>query len=356
MHADSPQKVAVFDSLADALDSFHPPHTLIVTRGTGLWKLHDSVESHRILQVPEGEPKLTDLITLDLDSLKGIRRIVSIGGGSVIDFGKGLLALAEFPEVRTALVGTPRRLYSIGSGYSSIEHVVIPTRAGSGAEASSSAIFLEDSRKIPIVGSALLPTSVIWVPSLLPRKLSHAIVGILDMMGHAVESLLSSQTNKELDLAALDSVRTLMELSEKSELTDWDNLRLLRESLSSGRCQDLRLVSVPHALSHAFATGFPHGLLVGNFLSQFLAGLQEADKERFDYLEGLFSSSSLSLPGFQTVLGELVSRCNRELGVAKFENVEFSQARLAFGDASSRLTSVKIGEHNFSHFNFKRPA
>lgn len=355
MRANGQPEITVFESLGDALGSLNLSNTLIVTSGTGLKNLNDPAGSIGILEVPTGEPKLADLLSLDVSNLKGIRRIVSIGGGSVIDFGKGVLAVAEFPELRSGLVGTTRPMHSIGSSRSTIEHVVIPTRAGSGSEASSSAIFLDDSRKVPIVGRALLPKSVFWVPSLLTRSFSSAIVGILDMMGHAVESLLSVQPNKEQDLAALSSVRTLMDFSEKRQLTDWDNLRLLSESFACGRCQDLRLVSVPHALAHNFSNGLPHGLLVGNFLSQFLSGLPSADQERFDYLGELFLENGLSQEKFQTILEALVSECNRELGISEFEKVEFSDARVAFSDPSSRLTSVRIGEHNFSDFNFKKP-
>jgi alcohol dehydrogenase len=355
MRADSEHNIQVFDSLSDALSSLNLSNSLLVTRGTGLENLEGEFQSLRVLKVPDGEPKLADLLSLDGVYLKGVRRIVSIGGGSVIDFGKGLLSLIDFPELRKNLSIYSKTVHSTGSSQPSIDHIAIPTRAGSGAEASSSAIFTNDLGKFPIVGKSLLPKSVLWVPSLLTRNPTNALVGILDMMGHAVESLLSTQRNKTLDLAALDVVRSLVEISAKKELTHWDNLRLLSASYSAGRCQDLRLVSLPHALAHHFSFGMPHGLLVGNFLSQFLNGLENADKEKYGYLEQLFLMSNVPLREFQISLEDLVSRCNRDFGVGQFEKFSYSEAEVAFSDPSSRLTSLRITEHNFLDFNFQKP-
>ena len=357
MVLDRGQVVQSFSSLAEALGSLEPIDTILVTRGTGLAALNNGtlIDSHRVVISPEGEPKLSDLLDFEAKSLKGVRRIISLGGGSVIDFSKGLAVMAEFPELRSKMLESSRTSYSVGSASSTIEHVVIPTRAGSGAEASSSAIFRHGSRKIPIYGPSLIPSRIFWVPSLLSTDIKSNLSGILDMVGHAFESLLSTRVDSILDVTALDTMQLAIEFGNKTELGSWDNLRLLRASAQAGLCQDVRLVSLPHALAHNFANDLAHGLLVGNFLTQYIKGLRAADNTLFSYLEKLFERQGMSIPLLLEVLEVWVREANVTSGVDTFEKVTLEEAQTAIEDPAARLTKTSVDELSFAHYDFQRP-
>jgi alcohol dehydrogenase class IV len=357
MVSDRGQIVQSFSSLSDALGSLEHIETILVTRKTGLAALKNETltESLRIVIAPEGEPKLSDILDFEVKSLKGVTRIVSLGGGSVIDFSKGLAVLAEFPELRSKMLESSRSSYSVGSAASTIEHVVIPTRAGSGSEASSSAIFRDGSRKIPIYGPSLIPSRIFWVPSLLSPDFKSNLSGMLDMVGHAFESLLSTKADSILDVTALDTMQLAIEFGKKTELGSWDNLRLLRASAQAGLCQDVRLVSLPHALAHSFSNDLAHGLMVGNFLKQFIKGLRAADKNLFSYLEELFERQGISIPSLLEVLEEWVREANAISGVDTFEKVTLEEAQTAIEDPAARLTKTSVNEHSFGLYDFQRP-
>ena len=357
MVSDRGQIVQSFSSLSDALGSLEPNNTILVTRRTGLAALNNEtlIESPRIVIAPEGEPKLSEILDFEAKSLKGVRRIVSLGGGSVIDFSKGLVVMAEFPELRSKVLESSRASYSVGSAESTIEHVVIPTRAGSGSEASSSAIFRDGSKKLPIYGPSLIPSRIFWVPSLLSTDIKSNLSGMLDMVGHAFESLLSTKADSILDVAALDTIQLAIEFGKKTELTSWDNLRLLRASAQAGLCQDVRLVSLPHALAHNFANNLAHGLLVGNFLKQYIKGLRDADNTLFNYQEELFKRQGISILSLLEVLEEWVREANAISGVDTFEKVTLEEAQTAIEDPASRLTKALVDEDSFGLYDFQRP-
>lgn len=357
MESEHGQTIKSFSNLTDALNSLDGLETVLVTRKTGIAALEADglMDSFKIVVAPEGEPELEDVLGLESISLNGVRRIVSLGGGSVIDFGKGMLAIADFPELRGRMANTTPSSYSIGLANSTIEHIAIPTRAGSGSEASSSAIFRMGSKKVPIFGPALVPSSIFWVPSLLDKNPQANLVGILDMLGHAVESLLSTRSNSILDMAALDVIALSIDLGVKSEFDAWDSLRLLKASYSAGVCQDLRLVSLPHALAHNFANDFPHGLMVGNFLIQFLSRLSESRLEDYEFLLNLFSNHNISFLSFLNLLDKWVKEVNSMSEVSSFEHIRFEDARKAMEDPAARLTRFSLDEDSFSRFEFQRP-
>lgn len=350
-------EVQPFPSLNEALKSLGQTDTVIVTRETGLaaLKVEEIAGLHKVVLAPPGEPKLSDLLNFNIRDLYGVKRIVSIGAGSVIDYSKGLLLLAEFPEFRSKLISLARPSYSVGLSSSTIELVAIPTRAGSGSEVSSSAIFKSATEKVPVFGPALVPQRILWVPSLLSDAAFANLGGILDMLAHAVESMMSAKADHSLDLAALDVIRTILDINPKLELNYWDKLRLLKASLNAGLCQDSRLVSLPHALAHTYSNDLPHGLLVGNFLAQFLVGLKHADPNTYRYLDELFENHAMSLHGLLEVIQEMVGKLNTILSVASFEKITFDEASVAMKDPSARLTRVSLQQDSFAHYDFKLP-
>jgi len=98
-------QIEVFNSLQEAMQHIPEDHTVVVASKTGrdyLAKMN-LPKSMRIIEASSGEPMLLDLLSVNPGDLRGVRRIVSIGGGSVIDFGKGLIVLAEFPEVSSRM-------------------------------------------------------------------------------------------------------------------------------------------------------------------------------------------------------------------------------------------------------------
>ncbi|MDP3178147.1 MAG: iron-containing alcohol dehydrogenase, partial [Spirochaetaceae bacterium] len=159
--------------------------------------------------VDEVPPEPSDL---DLDaiavSLKGVLAvaIVAIGGGSVMDAAKVLSALAStgWTTAQLAARGVPSRGAPL---------VMVPTTAGTGAEATPNAIVLfpERNLKIGIVSPHFIPERVILDPMLtlgLPSKLT-ASTGV-DAFCHLLECFISKKANPASDMMAREGMRMLI--------------------------------------------------------------------------------------------------------------------------------------------------
>ncbi|WP_101825465.1 iron-containing alcohol dehydrogenase [Klebsiella variicola] len=113
------------------------------------------------------EPWLSDIEQgVQLAREKGVRAVVSLGGGAVIDAGKAIAALvpAAGPLVDyLEVVGTGRQLEA-----SPLPFVAIPTTAGTGAEVTKNAVINvpERQRKVSLRDDRMLPDLAIVDPAL----------------------------------------------------------------------------------------------------------------------------------------------------------------------------------------------
>src|SRR4051794_35555348 len=136
----------------------------------------------------------------------GCDGIVTIGGGSSIDLGKGiaLLATHEAPLLRYAAVnGGVERITS-----AVVRTVAIPTTAGMGSEVGRAAMINVDGRKLDFISPHLFPARALCDPGLtlgLPPYLTAATG--MDALTHCIETYLSPLVNPPAEAIALDGVQ-----------------------------------------------------------------------------------------------------------------------------------------------------
>lgn len=135
-----------------------------------------------------GEPSdvMVDAI---LDTLKGggFRRVIAVGGGTVIDIAKVLAVAPEDARVDD--------LYrDMASLKARRELIILPTTCGTGSEMTDISILGRTSlgTKMGLVSPAMFASSAVLVPELL-STLPHAVFAAssIDALVHAVESELS---------------------------------------------------------------------------------------------------------------------------------------------------------------------
>ena len=156
-----------------------------------------------------GEPSyelLADLLDeLDMSSFDSI---VSLGGGSLMDIGKGLALLASNPCEPKTLKGFPVGLND------PLPHITIPSVLGSGAEASFNAVFIDEAegKKLGINSLNNFPAMVLVDPLLtMSAPKSVVISSALDCMVHSVDgfgSLKSNSISKMFSVEAFKNVWT----------------------------------------------------------------------------------------------------------------------------------------------------
>ncbi len=139
--------------------------------------------------------------------------IVAVGGGSVMDTAK----LASV--LMTDEYGVKELLDAPGRAKKCVPTLMIPTTAGSGAEATPNAIVgvPERALKIGIVNANMIPDNVILDARMiknLPRELAAA-TGV-DALAHAIECWTSNKANPFSDLFAIRALDMILKNIERA--------------------------------------------------------------------------------------------------------------------------------------------
>ena len=220
-----------------------------------------SVETHVINDLPR-EPGVPDVDRV-MATIKPIKPdcVVAVGGGSVLDIGKlcAVLSISNY-GVLDLLDGTPVPPHKTFTA-------LVPTTAGTGAEATKNAIIAIPSRntKGAVVHELLLPDLVILDAALtvsMPQIIT-ATTG-MDALCHALECYLSKKANVLSDLLAEAAIRQIARSIRKAYQNGSDldaRSDMLLASYYAGMCITLSGTNAVHALSYPLGATFhiPHG-------------------------------------------------------------------------------------------------
>tara|TARA_B100000795_G_C22796851_1_gene439788 strand:+ start:201 stop:1304 length:1104 start_codon:yes stop_codon:yes gene_type:complete len=249
-------------------------------------------------------PILEELIEI----IKDIRKfkpdlILAIGGGAVIDYAK----IANVVELRSDLVELiVNYSYPFKKRYTKLS--VIPTTAGSGAEATSNSVIYVDGIKHSFENELLLPDNFFLIPEFLisaPSKIK-ASAGF-DAIAQALESLVAKKSNDISVEYASKSLKISIN-SYLSFLND-PNLKNAAEmaiaSNLAGKAISISKTTAPHATSYPFTSLFniSHGHAVSLFFEKFFKfNYENIDKsetifnlkERFDLIFNLLDVKNIN--------------------------------------------------------------
>lgn len=178
---------------------------------------HDCDVSIRYVATIDHEPLIEDIYN-NLDTLYEFEpdMILAIGGGSVMDVAKGLHLFYENKDLSFADSLKPFTLPKLGKKAVS---VYVPTTSGTGSEASSAAVFIdqETQTKKLLLSNTLIPHYAVLDPDFtdaLPDKIRIATG--LDALCHAVESLTAKNANTFTKSIACESALDIIEYLPKS--------------------------------------------------------------------------------------------------------------------------------------------
>ncbi len=218
------------------------------------------------------EPWLSDIEQgVQLAREKGIRAVVSLGGGAVIDAGKAIAALvpAAGPVIDyLEVVGTGRQLEA-----SPLPFVAIPTTAGTGAEATKNAVINvpEQQRKVSLRDDRMLPDLAIVDPALTdnaPRSIT--LSSGLDALTQVIEPWLCSRATPFTDALCQQAIprgiRALKILMEQECPASRDEMAWV--SLCGGLALANAGLGVIHGLAGPLGglSRASHGALCGSLL------------------------------------------------------------------------------------------
>ena len=214
--------------------------------------------------------------------------VVSLGGGSAIDFAKGLCAAVTHEGPIWGYVNyAGARARPLDGAL--LPHVAVPTTAGTGSEVSQGSVLdnPEIGMKAALLNPRLYPRVAIVDPELtltLPPKVT-AMTGF-DALTHGIESFLNVQrSNPASELFALEAVRRAA--SALPRAMDDGSDRASRAAMCwaascGGMAIGLSNAGVAHAMALPLGArlGTPHGLALSLLQPVVLAHTREAQPER----------------------------------------------------------------------------
>lgn len=209
---------------------------------------------------------------------------VGIGGGSVIDFAKGLATLTVNPGKAIKYRGFPVHIKP------SLSVIALPTTAGTGSEVTFNAPFIswKEKKKMGINTYYNFPVLAILdpiLPSSCPRKV--AVSSGIDALVHAIDSYTSRQSNNLSRIFSKEAFRLIFS-NLPLVLQDCKNLKRWQELQMGAFLAGVAIVNSgggpTSSLSYPLGVNFkvPHGLAGGVFLPHII---QFNIKKGYDYSE-----------------------------------------------------------------------
>lgn len=242
-----------------------------------------------------GEPTLDDLEACrTLAERVQVRAVAGLGGGSAMDVAKAVAGLAGSGRPTGELLGT-----GLLSGRQ-LPLVLIPTTAGTGAEATPNALFIdpERKRKVALVSRHLLPDAALLDPSLttgLPPAVT-ASTG-LDALTHAVESFISRRANPVSQAFSAESIRLVAAALDRAVAQGEDleaRTSMLVASYLGGAALTVAGTAAVHALAYSLGSrGVPHGVANGVLLPHVMRFNAPACEKQLARLSALLGADAL---------------------------------------------------------------
>jgi alcohol dehydrogenase class IV len=188
--------------------------------------------------------------------------IIAIGGGSVIDIAKSILALSK-GNLKNQIDVFTNNDFKINI----VPLIAIPTTSGSGSESTQFAVLYKNNVKYSISHESLLPKLVFLNTNLvLNNNYSSTVFPGLDAVSQAIESFWSLKSTPDSRKLASEALKLLIQwlpISVKEKTFESRKKVHIGANLA-GRAINISKTTAPHALSYYFSSFFniPHGQAV----------------------------------------------------------------------------------------------
>lgn len=260
-----------------------------------------------------------------LDALRNFEpeAILAVGGGSAIDFAKGMKAFYNSGEEVT--VGAITELLQKKQiRENQIDIIAVPTTAGAGAEVTKWATIWDDDKtcKYSIDQDALKPDQAYIVPEFVAKADQKLTITTgLDSMAHAMEAYWSKKSSPLVRALARESIRTTIQYLEQI-LKNPSDVSLREKqcvaSVLSGLAFSMTRTTACHSISYPLTMQYriPHGTAVAMTLAQVAERNQGAFEEEEELL-ALFAEHGGIRAYLERVCGTEVSLNLRDYQITK---------------------------------------
>jgi alcohol dehydrogenase class IV len=220
--------------------------------------------------------------------------IIALGGGSVIDVAKALLALYEYPEYTIDdLYPMNPELYNLGK---KTQLISIPTTSGTGADNTFAIIISKKEegiwKKLIHAHKGLVSSYTILdpiFPAGMPPELT--LNTAFDALAHSFENFANTWRNEFSDALGLKAIELIFEYLPKA-YENGDDMeardKLHQAATIAGIAMGNSSVHIGHSLAHSWGSIFKcaHGEAVGiltSYIVQYLLNNPESDEVKKIY-------------------------------------------------------------------------
>ncbi|MGD8292764.1 MAG: iron-containing alcohol dehydrogenase [Desulfobacterales bacterium] len=234
---------------------------------------------------------------------EGCDLVIAVGGGSTIDFGKGVAVMATNPG--TCWEYTRRKDHAPKEpSASTLPVIAVPTTAGTGSEITHYAVFSNSKikEKSTIVSERIVPRLALVDPELTytcPPQLT-ALSGV-DVLAHSIEASINIHASPWVRLVALEAIR-LVSAYLPAVVQNGANADARQKMAWASTLGGMAIAhanpTLPHALGQA-AGGYihaPHGGSVAACLSQIMRISHASDPQRFAEIALAMDEGTAKLP------------------------------------------------------------
>jgi alcohol dehydrogenase class IV len=341
--------------LASSLAGPKAPALLVADPGLAATGMIDEVRASLQKSLPvaavfqdfHGDPTIEETdAAAALARRTAARVIVAVGGGSALDLGKAVAAIAGEP--RSAVE------YELGARAfpaSRLAAICVPTTSGTGSETTRTSVLTRaDGAKTWLWGDAVKPAKVVLDPELtvsLPAVLTAA-TGI-DALVHAVEAATNRNANPANSLYAHEAIRLVARHLERavSHPTDLEAREALqRAAMLAGIAIDNAGTAIAHNIGHAMGSlrKIHHGRAVGIAMLASLPWNIESDDGRFAAC-GAAMGAEASATAFVSAYERLLRASGVAVSVSReFEGItadELSRQMARPENASMRASNAR---------------
>ncbi len=223
-------------------------------------------EPVQIVSDVEANPTINNLLR-QAYGLKEFDTMVALGGGSVLDTAKGLVALHGLHPHTEPLLAHLREGAALPVDMSAAAIIAIPTTAGTGSEVTPwGTIWGEEGIKFSVNDKKLRPSHAILDPELCVTMSAELTLATgLDALSHAMEAIWNRRHMPVVDAIASGAIRILRCKLEAAIDNPADVA--LREaiqtaSVNAGLAMGTTQTALAHSISYPFTArfGVPHGI------------------------------------------------------------------------------------------------
>ena len=279
---------------------------------------------------------------------KDFDSVIAIGGGSVMDLSKVVMAYVSSNEEKISSLFAMEKVYE-----NATPAIFLPTTHGTGSEVTMWGTIwnMEEKKKYSISNLSLYPKIAILDPSLtLTLPLNISIITLMDALSHSFEAIWNVNCNSHSTTLAIEAISLILQNIQDFKKNPNDSVirnKLLNASNKAGLAFSNTKTAAAHSISYPLTIhfGIPHGIASSITILELLKINRKAIEPALKIiLEKNSTSFSNLIKMIESIPSEIVPFSLSEWGI-KEDYIDFIVDR-SFTKDRMENNIIKLSKHD----------